>query len=131
MKIRSGFVSNSSSSSFILYGASMDNETFKEYVLEKIKTAGKISPEEIDGLEEDDNIFEFVEIFEDMEDSGSLSVETGSGYDDTVYIGKDPRNFEEDLTVAQNKKAIQDEFKKIFPNVDLGFGWQEECWRDG
>ena len=131
MKIRSGFVSNSSSSSFILYGASMDNETFKEYVLEKIKAAGKISPEEIDGLEEDDNIFEFVEIFEDMEDSGSLSVETGSGYDDTVYIGKDPRNFEEDLTGAQNKKAIQDEFKKIFPSYQGKFGYFDECWRDG
>lgn len=131
MKIRSGFVSNSSSSSFILYGASMDNETFKEYVLEKIKISEKFSPEEIEEIEEEDQLYELVEIFTDMEESGSLSVETGSGYDDTVYIGKDPRNFEEDLTVAQNKKSIQEEFKKIFPGYQGKFGYFDECWRDG
>lgn len=80
MKIRSGFVSNSSSSSFIIIG-----QEFKDDDYEKI--AKMIAPDDFEALDKDADDFEeaLYELLHDSDLTNGIDVITGDG---DVYVGK-------------------------------------------
>jgi|WetSurMetagenome_2_1015567.scaffolds.fasta_scaffold142667_4 hypothetical protein len=86
MKIRNGFVSNSSSSSFLIYGSF-------------------ITDSQINGISR--------EVLEKIIEDNKLDIETffGEG-DDYQYIGKSWDSIKDDETGKQFKSHIEEEVKK-------------------
>ena len=112
MKIRNVFVSNSSSSSFLIYGIS----TYKV---------------NLSAFNEDD-------IYDDIEEKlGNLEnvdkrVDLKYGPDDDYYyIGASWDSVRDDETGLQFKNSVEESIKQLFPDQELKFGTCCECWRDG
>jgi len=89
MKIRSGFVSNSSSSSFLIYGTYIDADVMDcNKVEEKLK-------------------------------GSDFEIEYGEDSSYGVYIGESWDNIGDDETGFQFKKRITEELQKIFgPDIE-------------
>jgi hypothetical protein len=91
MKIRSGFVSNSSSSSFCIFGVVISERT-----------------EEIDNI-----------LWEDRE-TESICLECNNGldeYGDCLIVGIDPRNIDRSKTLDQIAEEVVEKLKKLDINV--------------
>lgn len=107
MKIRNGFVSNSSSSSFCIYGVSLDSGVNLDFLPQ-----GKWGDPEIEGLE--------IHRCPDFSDFG-------------VYIGRSWNTVKDDETGAMFKKDIEDKLKEAFkdkmelPKCET----HSEAWYDG
>jgi len=110
MKIRTGFVSNSSSSSFCIYGIELDSCEFKEKII-------KMKPD----LEDEDCVYELSENLDT-----SLEVHTPSDWD-TVYIGRDWSSVKDDETGKQFKENVEKEIKELF-GEDIKCSTQEESY---
>lgn len=117
MKIRNGFVSNSSSSSFLIYGTTM----FRDEILKTLNTKHK----EVN--EEDDDSDDVYEVLEEALEGTKLDHHTP--YDDSVYIGASWDAIGDDETGAQFKQRVQDQLKKVF-GKELPCGTQSEAWHD-
>ena len=126
MKTRNGFVSNSSSTSFTIYGISFNNneDTLKEAMLPEIveiidamPAPNKWSDDFSDKLEQylDNNKFK-------------LSVQTGQ---DSEYIYFGESWPDEDETPRQFKVRIKETLEKIFKPGCGALGHHEESWYDG
>ena len=107
MKIRIGFVSNSSSTSFCIYGCYID-----EHEIKKIAELLSCSPHAY--IIADQLGLEYHQAFED-------------GY--SYVIGISPKNIKDDETGAQFKKRVQDKLKEIDPNIQCDI--HEGGWYDG
>lgn len=108
MKIRNGFVSNSSSSSFCIYGVAMETEE----VIEKIQES--LTQEEKDQLEEEGDYM----ITEIIEDKADLSVYESEG---SIWIGREWSSIKDDETGAQFKANVKAEIEKFLgPGMDCG-----------
>jgi len=113
MKIRSGFVSNSSSSSFCIYGTSMD---FGE-VIEKVKEMNILTEDEMEQIEEDDSLLE-----EYLSDKTDLAIYVN---EDQFWMGRSWASIKDDETGAQFKESVKAEVEKLF-GADLECGTHEE-----
>ncbi len=101
MKTRPGFVSNSSTTSFCVFGIA-------------------VSIDRIDALEEMiDDIS--LETFYGDPDS----------YDRQVYIGKEYSSIADDETMSQFKERISTAIKTLLPDEDHDCSLHEESYRDG
>lgn len=109
MKVRNGFVSNSSSSSFCIYGVEMDSYEFEK----KMKL---IKPDL-----ETDNIYELAEHLEIK-----LEVHTPSDFD-KVYIGRSWSSIKDDETGKQLREGVEKELRDVF-GEELKCSTQEESW---
>ena len=117
MKIRNGFVSNSSSSSFCIYGVCLDSSEITD----------SYEPKETETEEdEDDEVDE--ESCEEVLDSLLKDTDLGywSDYNDNYYLGISLTEQEDDQTHKQFKNGIEEALKKIFPDLELKFQIYEE-----
>jgi len=106
MKIRKGFVSNSSSSSFHIYGAELDSYDFKQFLI-KMSVA---TEEEID----EDGLAEFVDLLD-------TDLQIYHWYDaERVYIGRTYSSIEDGETGAEFKADAIAKIAKLF-------GEEKEC----
>ena len=102
MKIRKGFVSNSSTTSFCIYGACFQD----------------VDDDLQDKLEEIDS-----------SKSNDLEISRGE-YDGTMYLGREWSSMTNDETGKQFKESIEKEITRLF-GEDISFGTYEEAYRDG
>jgi hypothetical protein len=101
MKIRLGFVSNSSSCSFCIYGIAIDKSTANEGELEEKTT---------DSL---------------------LRLEYGEHEGWSYYIGRNWDSIKDDETGAQFKKSIEDEIERLGLGNTGDCCTHEEGWYNG
>ena len=118
MKVRTGFVSNSSGSSFLIYGFCMDDEELEEL----FRVIGLIK--------DSDDGYELWSMFE----GGPLALLKEQGFDyytplnsDGVYIGRSWDQVGDNQTGQQFKDETVLIIKKVFGD-DIEVGTHEEHW---
>lgn len=156
MKIRNGFVSNSSTTSFCVYGFCYDDVDFNELIqsldLETIKDAWKERYAKNDYLKRKHSTEEnFIlsqlgklESFKEQEEFNGYAFsdllyligieDVKSGYDaDMVYIGKEFREMKDDETKNEFRSRITSEIEKTskYLTEKGDFGIWEEAFYDG
>ena len=114
MKIRLGFVANSSSSSFCVFGAAIDDSV----MIEAMVKAGCLTQQEAD----DENVY-VSELLEN-EKVEKLFTELGltftCDYDNNVtYIGREFTSIGDDETGKEFKTSIKKSLKKVFGDVEV------------
>jgi hypothetical protein len=115
MKIRNGFVSNSSSSSFCIYGSEVD--------IDDIKIAAKTL-----GIEFDEDDPEIYELEEDISCQSGLEYYSICG--EAYYFGRSYSTIKDDETGKQFKDSVIESFAKLGLGA-LILGECEEAWMDG
>ena len=130
MKIRNGFVSNSSASSFLIYGIEIDSE-------ELFKMMKKTHPQEVKELYEDDDADDIddgegaYDLFEklvpyDYNDKDRLSYDSpDSG---TVYLGRSWDQVKDDETGKQFKERTVADIRKLIGDKKVKFDTHEFAW---
>lgn len=109
MKMRNGFVSNSSSSSFVVYGATIEKDELLEALLEKFPDL------EVERDEYGEIFLEETDIYDIIWDLPEADVKAMSlaEYDDLVMIGRPLAEIEENETFAQFKSRVHSALDKI------------------
>jgi hypothetical protein len=117
MKIRTGFVSNSSTTSFCIYGIAIENKN-------KLKDAWeKLFP---DNPFTDNDMYDMCESISDK-----LKLVTHVGQEVyNHYIGKDWTSIPDDVTPREFKKEITDKLQSVF-GANIKCAIHEEAYRDG
>jgi len=115
MKVRNGFVSNSSSSSFCIYGADFDLND----LIEKIKKSNFLTENELEELEENDEWYELGGIIAEKSDLDFYLSE------DCAWIGKSWRSIGDDETGKQFKEKVRSKIEKIL-GTDIECDTHEE-----
>jgi hypothetical protein len=101
MKVRKGFVSNSSSCSFLLYGTYTDD---KDLIEKAEKFNSKLT---------------------------SKGIETYSmDFSDGLYIGKSPDKMRDDQTMSDFKKEVAQTIDEIL-GAPQNYSFLEEAWYNG
>ena len=118
MKIRNGFVSNSSSSSFLIYGVTFENTSeMVEKASDKLKTEWKEYNKENKNYE-----ISFEDYMDDFEGYRP--------YDDYTYLGLSWGDIKDDETGAQFKERAYEYIKENFNITKEDLSTHEECWHD-
>ena len=111
MKERNGWVSNSSSSSFLIYGVYLSDETLKKYI----------------GDDQDDDHLEDL-----CKKTGDKRIVYYSPYDTgRAYIGASPDKIRDDETGGQFKASVEKAIRELFKDENLKFGYHQEAWYNG
>ena len=111
MKVRNGFVSNSSSSSFLIYGAELSD--YREELFKKF------------GLTEDSDSYELAD---KIEETTGLSADTVMG--EYLYVGISWGRIKDDETGLQFKQNVRNIFKEKL-GLEIELGTCSEAWYNG
>jgi hypothetical protein len=119
MKTRQGFVSNSSTSSFMIYGYEMDAGEFRELVKKKHshlfdKELAKLNKDREEKLtfEEAMDGYAFYDLEETLRDN-DIPIHMIDGDYDTAYLGVDPSSMDMDETKRQFQARVEEQIKKF------------------
>ncbi|MFA5135516.1 MAG: hypothetical protein WC505_07060 [Patescibacteria group bacterium] len=122
MKIRTGFVSNSSSSSFLIWGITVDTSEFQK----------EIPVRDEDGEDcEEESPYDVAERLEsEYGDIVRFAYEN-----DILYLGRCPSTCGLDETMRKFQQRVETEVKAMAEKEgvalgDVEFGWLEEAWHD-
>ena len=139
MKIRQGFVSNSSSSSFLIYGVCLEGSS-EDLLSDAVKAELKGAYEKEKMADSETPTWkEWVEeIIRNEEFSAStwpkeLYSTTGDPNvgEDVHYVGISPSQCKDNETMGQFKERVRKMVKGIFKVEDKDFGFLSGCWFDG
>lgn len=123
MKIRNGFVSNSSTSSFLIYGVCLEDT---DAILKKLEKSFDIENEE---LNEEVNVREALDnVFQKTD----IEVHSPYGSNYGLYIGTSWAEIKDNETGAQFKERIREGVKKVLGDLvlDKDFKTLEEAYAD-
>lgn len=109
MKMRNGFVSNSSSSSFVVYGATIEKDELLEALLKKFPDLEVERDEDGEIFLEETDIYNIIWDIPDAEVQ-SLSL---AEYDDLFMVCRPLTEIEENETLAQFKSRVHSVLDKI------------------
>ena len=136
MKTRQGFVSNSSSSSFCIYGAEFDDiqnqagghiveSMKKDYIAEELKG----NAEEFDEDDFDSYLYDNFSdvIYTELEKVGLEYHRPYCG--DTAYVGRSLTECKDDQTMGDFKRETAELIKKTL-GVTPNLSYQEAAWHD-
>lgn len=115
MRKRNGFISNSSSSSFLIYGTQIERGDIVELF-------NKVFPEKLIDEDSEDDVDEY-ELMEEI--SEKTGVEFVSGCDD-FYLGESWDSIGDDETGKQFKERIEKAIKEVIPDATVTT--HEEAW---
>jgi hypothetical protein len=116
MKIREGLVSNSSSTSFCIYGTILTEE-----IVEKLRV--ELGDDE-DG---EDDIYGLIDgIIADKK----LDLEINSPPDEEYYVGRSWSKVKDDQTGKEFKEDVKKQIVELL-GKEVKIGTLEEAWRDG
>jgi hypothetical protein len=149
MKIRQGFISNSSTSSFCIYGVSLEHKDLFDLAVrlgfEIKKKKSKTKEKEhfskfirndngkLEDLEEDESFeYENYERYDLMNYINKQEIITVKCFDaysgDYYYIGREFKSIGDKETGARFKKSVEDELDEL--DIDKSPKVIEEAWHD-
>jgi len=121
MKIKTDFVTNSSSSSFVVMGVNVEPDLINIEQFQKIKKKVSVT---YDQLMEDP-----YEYFEPLLRGSGLEWSSGCEYGEGVMVGIPYTGMGEDETLKQFRQRVKDQIKERL-GADVTPGHIEECWMD-
>jgi hypothetical protein len=132
MKIRQGFVSNSSSSSFCILGVGLDKDSFKIGDKTLLELQDEFEEKEnSDDDESTDDYFDDGELIEQFFKDNGLDHQIGYEGDDTIYVGLFAQSLNDDMTLKQSKEFIEDKLKFLGIKHKEKIGWMEGSTGNG
>lgn len=121
MKIRKGFVSNSSSSSFIVLGTSFDNEN---------EEVARLLGKTVEEVEEGDS-YDMKEELESRANKLGLDFSDGGSDGYAYFVGMSPFDIKDNETGAEFRQRVEKALKEFMKEENVKAVSIKEVWRNG